>query len=816
MKRTVSFLLAVCLIATLCGTLLVSAAEFPTEIAITGVTAPVAGQEATGAGIVCNIPGVTVEAEWGEYEYENGQITTAPVGSNLTFEAAKIYRLELWLTAAEPTFSYQAIYTVDGVENDQISWYSETQVAIYADYATEGVTVLDTLNITGICNTEIGSVMTTANLQAQGAVIDNAVWSFDGEYQEGVSTFEEGMNYLLDVYARPAEGYMFGKDMVITFAGIPYEILWYQNSIGMNAGYYVRYAKEELYTVGISELPAEIVAGTAPGLEISVEDGNATVKDAYWVAADKTTKVTAFEDGKAYYLAVELEANDGYIFAGYTDIYSGWWDRYPSDRTEPGETCTAYFYYSLLPTAKNVDITITGAEVGKKASDVKITVSGVEAEVELNEIYDTYTYEPLGDGVFEEGKAYFVSFKVTVQGYEFSYETEVTMNGKEYYSFGVNGNELYIEKYTSFLKKIDTVALTVAEPSVGAKPGEVKAPAGANYTVEYYWLDQNTWNSLDGEDSFLDGRRYAVQISVYPNEGYDFAEDVAITVNGVNHEDYYLDDYRFTYVELNESWSFADPIDKIELPAFPESIAVGGTPAQIDSVETDKYTIDPMWMDMTTGDPVTTFEDGKVYLLQFGVTVKEGYEITEDTKVLMGGKEYTGIWQHGYTDGYAMKCYVLGVEVVDRVDITLTAPALGEKPSEITAPKNDKYELLWPEWYENASGDIFDEADEIKAFTTGKYIFASFVLTAKEGYAFDETTKIFVNGVEVEPAVFWAMGYDASVAVRYEPLTETTQGGGASNAPTGDDFPVVAVIALIMLAVIGMVVVIIGKKKFAK
>lgn len=817
MKRMVSFLLVACLLTALCGTLFVSAEEVPIEVAITGVTEPVAGQVATADGITCNIPGVTVEPKWCEYNYESGSVTAPPAGSALTFEAGRIYWLELWLTATQPVFGDDMTYTVNGVEQENVSYYSETGVMVSLGFATEGVTVLDTLNITGIGSTEIGSVMTTANLQAEGAVITNAIWNFDGEYQEGVSVFEDGMNYLLDVYARPAEGYIFGKNMVITFEGAPNDVLWYQNDIAMNVGKEFRYAKENLYVVGISALPEEIAAGTVPSLNVSVQEGKAAVKDACWVAADKTTKVTTFEDGKAYYLAVELEADDGYIFAEYTDIYSGRWDQYPVDRTEPGKTCTVYFYYSLLPEAEKVDITVSGMEVGLKGSDVEITVSGVEAEVGEIDVYVLPSHEPLGDGVFEDGKAYIVNFTVTAEDCEFTYDTEVTVDGKESYSFGVNNNEMYVDKYASFLKKIDKVELTVAEPTVGAKPGEVKAPEGADYTVEYYWRDTTVWGTLENEDTFKDGHRYEVQIYISANEGYDFAEDVAVTINGVAEEDYYLDDYSFAYVELNTDWTFADPIDKIELPAFPESITVGGSPAPFDSVDTDKYTIEPVWVDMENGDPVTTFENEKVYLLQYVIVAKEGYEITEDTKVYMGGEEYTGIWQYGYTDGFAAKAYVLGVEIVDRVDITLTPPALGDKPSKITAAENDKYKIRWPEWYENETGDIFGDADQIKEFTTGKYIFASFTLEAREGYAFDETTKFYVNGVEVEPFVYWAMGYDASVALRYEPLTESTgNGGGASNAPTGDEFPMVAVIALMVLAVTGMAVVVIGKKKFAK
>lgn len=826
MKRIISLLLAVSLLAGLFGVLSVNAESPIEEVLITGVTEPAAGQLPTTDGITCNIEGVTVSAYWCVYDHpvaegESGNIADIPEG--YVFENGKIYQLQITLTSDQAVFENVGSITVNG-EEPAGCWYMEGHAWVTQEYVMDGVTVLDTLNITGIGDTSVGAVMTTANLAAQGAVIFGATWAVDGEYdayEEGVSVFEDGKNYLLDVYAAPAEGYYFGEDMTITFEDQPYYILWDLSGNTINAGYRVAHGTTEIGWIWLSGRPDDIVPGNVPALNIGIDSNEATMKDAYWVDSSRQNKVTAFADGNAYYLAVELEPKEGYAFGEETSIVTD--DGYLWDDLEIRDgNCIVYFYYSLLPIAEKVEVTISGVEIGLKASDVKVTVSGVEAEVSEIEVYVLPEHDLLGDGVFEDGKAYFVNFTVTAEGYEINYETEVTVNGKEFYSFGANGSELYIEKYTSFLKKIDTVALTVAEPEVGAKPGEVKAPEGANYTVEYYWMDRTTWESLDGEDVFLDGHRYWVQIQVEPKEGYDFAEDVAITVNGVDYEDYYLDDYQFAFVELGESWTFADPIDKIELPEMPESIAVGGTPAQIDSVDTDKYTIDPMWIDMTTGDPVTTFEDEKVYLLQYGITAKEGYEITEDTKVLMGGEEYTGIWQYGYTDGYALKCYVLGIEIVDRVDITLTAPALGEKPSDITIAENDKYELLWPAWYENTTGSIFDEADEIEEFTTGKYIFASFILTAKEGYAFDESTKFYVNGVEVEPAVFWAMGYDSSVALRYEPLTESTgdtgnQGGGTgSNPQTGDEFPLVAVIVLMVLALAGATVIIIGKKKFAE
>lgn len=830
MKRIISLLLTVSLLAGLCGVLSVNAESPIEEVLITGVTEPVAGQLPTTDGITCNIEGVTVSAYWCVYDHpvaegESGNVVDIPEG--YVFENGKIYQLQITLTSDQAVFENVGSITVNG-EESAACWYVEDCAWVTQEYVMDGVTVLDTLNITGIGDTSVGAVMTTANLAAQGAVIFGATWAVDGEYgayEEGVSVFEDGKSYLLDVYASPAEGYYFGEDMTITFEDQPCYLLWDLSGNTINAGYRVAHGTTEIGWIWLSGRPDDIVPGNIPALNIGIDSNEATMKDAYWVDSSRQNKVTAFADGNAYYLAVELEPKEGYAFGEETSIITD--DGYLWDDLEIRDgNCIVYFYYSLLPIAEKVEVTISGVEIGLKPSDVKVTVSGVEAEVDILGICDAATYEEVGDGVFADGKSYMVSFELKSNGsYQFSYQTDLTINGDAYYYYDTN-NGITLESWYcfSFLKKIDAVAIAVDEPVIGAAPGEPKLPADANCSIEYQWYDETTGESMEAGDVFQDGHRYMLWISLSSAEGYDFASDAAFTVNGGKPNYSYVQSLYPTTASVEQYWSFADPIEKVELPVMPESIQVGSAPVQIPLVETEQYTIEAYWYDTEDYSEVTVFEDGKVYVLEYVVRAKEGYELLGETQVLMDGKAYTGMWYYGHTYGYAEKYYPLGLEIKDRIDLTVTVPVLGAEPKDPTVPEGADYALYYGDWWENASGNIYDEADETKVFTTGMYHFMSVSIYSKGDYCFSEDTKIYVNGVEAEPIVYWPQGDHVSIVLRYEPLTDSTVDEDAgntgtqtdSNPQTGDEFPLVAVIVLMVLALAGATVIIIGKKKFAE
>ena len=289
-------------------------------------------------------------------------------------------------------------------------------------------------------------------------------------------------------------------------------------------------------------------------------------------------------------------------------------------------------------------------------------------------------------------------------------------------------------------------------------------------------MNENTYEFMRPDEKFQDGGRYCLQYTISPWEGYDFTEDVMVTING-KESAWYNPDNMSGYLEGYHRWSFAKPIDKIELPSFPKTLKPGAAP-KITPIETDKYTIQGFWVDVAEDEMATTIENGKYYYLIYYVDVKLGYEIDMTvTEVYQDGKTYTGIWEYDYNAAdfaTAIKTYAVGVQkVVDRIDLNITAPALGQTPTPITVPKNDQYEIDDYYWGENTSGDIYDLTDEVTGqFTTGKYYFNSAYIVAKNGYVITDDTQIYINGVKVDPLLFWAFGHSGNVAMRYQPLSD--------------------------------------------
>ncbi|MBR3298671.1 MAG: choice-of-anchor J domain-containing protein [Clostridia bacterium] len=87
------------------------------------------------------------------------------------------------------------------------------------------------------------------------------------------------------------------------------------------------------------------------------------------------------------------------------------------------------------------------------------------------------------------------------------------------------------------------------EPVWGANPFfGATVPEGANYTISsaiWYWWSEDDFGELTDTDIFdHEDYEYTMRFEIYPNEGYEFAEDVVITINGEQT----LVDGDFTYL----------------------------------------------------------------------------------------------------------------------------------------------------------------------------------------------------------------------------------------------------------------------------
>ena len=613
-------------------------------------------------------------------------------------------------------------------------------------------------------------------------MIDGYYWyevndEYDREMEPG-DVFQDDCSYWLYINALPTEGYDFADDIEVVLNG---EACRYISVTGdklcLNVENFWSFQDPPVDHVELVGLPEKIVPGAAPKVTPGVEYGEASVTEAYWTDADMN-RVTTLADGKLYYLNVVLKAEEGYRFYGGTSVSADWSsvDYAVSECTK--DTYIARFRYSLMPIAEKVNLTVTGIEIGKNVEDV--TVTAVEPAGEIS--YEIWQYEGDGrwgemcEGTFQDGESYMVELYLRASTYEFDYETEVYINGQrcdDVYIPG-DGDLLCAIQYASFKEHIHEVKVTVPEPVVGQTPGVPTVPADANYMIGgYYWRDTTHYMELEPGDKFEDGKRYQLNINLIPKSGYDFAEDATLTLNGKAAESYYVDSGGVE-MSCDQRWSFAKPIDKIELPSFPKTLKPGAAP-EITPIETDKYTIAGYWVDVEEGEMATTIENGKYYYLVYSVELKIGYEIDMMvTQVLQDGKTYTGMWQYDYGEAIAIKTYAVGVQkVVDRIDLNITAPALGQTPKPITVPKNDQYEVDYYYWGESSSGNMYDITDAVTGqFTTGKYYANSVSLVAKNGYVITEDTQIYINGVKADPLVFWALGNYAAIAMLYQPLSD--------------------------------------------
>ena len=220
MKRRLSLFLVLCLLVSLCGTIVVNAEPNAaiTGINITGVTLPVMGQECTVEGITCDIPGVTMEAMWFGYYAKYGGMMSVD-----SFDKANLYGVEVTLVSEEPIFYEGITATANGALRVKVKFDNATRVFVMAYYPLD-VTPSTHLDITGTYPVGAGAPITKPDLQAENAYV-SAFWTRDGDFMNVGTVFEEGVKYTLEVGLFANQDYYFAEDMVITVDGQPYDVL---------------------------------------------------------------------------------------------------------------------------------------------------------------------------------------------------------------------------------------------------------------------------------------------------------------------------------------------------------------------------------------------------------------------------------------------------------------------------------------------------------------------------------------------------------------------------------------------------------------
>lgn len=750
---------------------------------------------------------LSINTQW--YRYDD-----QPVGS--TLEADLQYALWTYIVPEEGYWISPDAEMSAPREPDY--FHVDTDGSMNADFYYDTRPLVKEVDIT--LNMDLAYGDPTADLAV--TVPEDAKYTVSTAWEPDAETLGYG-EYRLCLNVTPAEGYFIADDLTVTVNGQSedeaenwYISHWDETEAEIEMWFEIAPENGFAQNIKLSGAPGSITAGeaiTAP--TVNVERGDVTVSKTEWVDADHAPVSGKFEDGKEYYLAISLTPAEGYALRDgyYVQVQTEDGYENPYMDAEPDGTAVVYVRYSLQPTVDAIEITVTEPVVGAAPAEPKVP-EGAKYSIERYQWYDYSTYSDVT--VFEDDKGYYLElYVIPAEGYEFGEDAKLTVNGKEPNGWGVSDQEVSISVKYSFLTQIDRVDITVPEPTLGGTGSveSIQLPADAKYSLD---MDTTRWYGHATEfTGTFEKDAYELSLRLIADEGCEFNEDTELYINGVLCENFYTYG-SYTWAEGSYRVSFRDVITKVEIPALP-TIAVGdeATDPELEAPEGANYTLPYAWWALSAGslslDEFTgSFENGAAYYLMLQVMPNPGYEFSEDTVITIGGKEFAGVQIINDDWITVAKQYALGLEVIDKVEVTVDAPENGKVPGKVTVPENAGYEVDEFAWAAGKDADM-DEAETMGKKETcayGNYYWVSGSIVAKEGYVMAEDAVITVNGQAVDLSVlkdvFGFIPVMGDTAIFYHSLGQLTEPAQEPEPTPPADIPDTGDMSALAYTVIGL------------
>ena len=306
--------------------------------------------------------------------------------------------------------------------------------------------------------------------------------------------------------------------------------------------YSFRKTIDKVEVTGVTE-PVVGQAPTTDGIKVPA-DANYYIGSVSWWNIDTSQEATVFEDGYEYGIVIPILSKEGYEIALDAVILLDGEEGYGFSHSTGDASISKE--YSLKTAVDEIKFdNVPELKVGETVKDMYISQEGAKYAVSIwYEVWNdtTQSYEKF-TGVIESGKAYNMYVEARMaQG--FCYDEDVTkvyVNGKLTDDLITSGNwVLYRTRFSSGLKVIDKVEITIDKPVAGNHSSiepVATVPDGANYSVDaeqiYWLLGNNERYTYLWDNYFEEGKSYGVDFSLYADEGYVFADDLVVVVNGV-------------------------------------------------------------------------------------------------------------------------------------------------------------------------------------------------------------------------------------------------------------------------------------------
>ena len=622
-----------------------------------------------------------------------------------------------------------------------------------------------------------------------GTVSISKVQWLDSDYQDVVDAFVQGNTYYLAITLN-TDGEMPFRDFfnleLLDEADAYFAVVLATAQNADTAIAYIPYT----YLTALDQIQIHLPqpeVGNAPQ-QPAPEEGALFVIETYqWTDLADMSAVTVFAEGHRYQLNLSVRPLDGYQLNENTTVLVN--GEMVHAVIDP-DIATITLEFSLVKQVQHLEILLT--DPAQQAAPT----APVLADPSLGTIQFQWIDRATGNEVtvFEEGHTYQLFVELAPADDMEFVELTVLLNGDTIELSALNGEYAAFTVEYSFRRPIDRVDLYAPELKVGAevKPSDIVVLTEGVVLQSGNWINALTFEELNG---IVEKVHYMLRFAVNAVEEFEFADAVQIYLNGQLLGDY---DGASNSVTGSVGYDLRDEVREIQISGMPQ-ITIGGSTASITMVvpEGAPYIVEANWLlyggDYQFAGPGGAFEDGKLYYLEILVKPQAGYRIAEDATIFADGMEFSGITVAGDNGLWLYKQYNCGLQVIDRVDITVTVPVVGNAPVVVTLPEGTPISLKDFSWAYCESGLFADAVDLLEGdiFEAGYHYMISGALVADKGYVFAENVILSVNGVatniDLGDLGVINLGDTAFLAHSFGLLKEPVQ----PPAPTGDSIGLV-------------------------
>lgn len=799
MKRTISMLL--CLVMLLSFVAVPVGAEDVAPSIIPGVEVTGTYPTVTPGEVIPEVdyavspdaPYVIESVDWREYNGTDWK--TLAVGDPISSGCK--YEMSVWIALKEGyAFDiYNCPMTVNGSSGGFIPGGSDTKRTV--SYVWSFLPAVETFEISfpePVFGEAPGQVTIPEN---PGYHIGNVSWT-NSNYGGEVSAFEDDNNYSLYVQLQIDQDRRIPPLPVVVVNGVKYYdfvVGNYGDSVEIFVNF--NYSKTRIYTPELNFAYPE--AGNPIEQPVCPTEG-VILESAVWVDAATGKPVSGiFEGGRNYRLDFTLKAAEGYKFEqGYGMIAGG---QYLECFTD-GDTISMSLEFPVeFRRIYTMELQFTVPSVGDDMSKVLMAPVGEENYTVSVVAYKKGSTEPY-TGLAEEGEIYDLVITCTPNpGYAFQGDifwlqypdgqntnVQVTpVEGSQAVTF-TKTCDLRPDMGNISLFGMPSVSLGQQVPALNLTVSE-----GINI-ISAKWVD--THNSMRLDEDYKG----------VTQEGHVYNVEITFTADHptLKFSDHTMIDYgngaTIAYEQQPGVWvcsipySFLKTIPEIDLQNVNTTLTVG-EPLPFPMVypgegfmmyDQQWYVIDPATQQYVPAQGVV--EAGKIYALIVDVGLEFGaggeYGFTNDTVVKTNGTVggYTNKYPHmqSLTVEYIIP---VGTQVIDRVDITVTAPTIGGAIDikNITVSADANYSVIDAVWFVSPDGTWNSYTNAGKTFEANGFYGFGVALGAKGGCHFGDSVAVYVNG---QPVAATSMnGSQITYTVAYHMFDKLT----APVAPPAED-----------------------------